>query len=98
MITSLKPHVDFDGCVYWPCKGSVNVEPERINVLDFATVGDLYDHAVRVIDPTNFHGPAKNQCGANCNWAQNYSVDSYAHGLRHPSSLLGEVMEFVRGA
>jgi len=95
---TLKPHVDFDGCVYWPCKASVNVEPARIDVLDFHSVDELYAHAVREIDPTRFHGPARNQCGANCNWAQNYSVDAYAHGLRHPTSLLGEVTSFVRGA
>lgn len=95
---TLKPHIDFDGHLFWPCKASVNVEPARINVLDFDSVEDLYRHAVRQVDPTRFHGPARNQCGANCNWAQNYSVDAYAHGLRHPASLLGEVMSFLRGA
>ncbi len=95
---TLKPHVDFDGHLFWPCKASVNVEPARINVLDFDSVEELYRYAVTEVDPTRFHGPAKNQCGANCNWAQNYSVDAYAHGLRHPTSLLGEVMSFLRGA
>ena len=94
---TLKPHIDYDGHVFWPCKASVNVEPVKINVLDFADVDALYEHAVTRIDPTRFHGPACNQCGANCNWAQNYSVDAYAHGLRHPLSLVREVVDFVRG-
>lgn len=95
---TLKPHVDFDGRVYWPCKAAVNVEPARINVLDFPDVEALYRHAVTEVDPTRFHGPARNQCGANCNWAQNYSVDAYAHGLLHPMSLIREVADFLRGA
>ena len=39
--------------------------------------------------------PAANQCGAECNWAQNYTTDAYAHGLEHPASLLRDVIEFV---
>lgn len=93
---TLKPHIDYDGKLAWPCKASVNVKPEYIDVLQFDDVDSLYDHASRRIDPTRFHGPACNQCGANCNWAQNYSTDAYAHGLRHPASLLGEVRDFLR--
>ncbi len=95
---TLKPHIDYDGHLLWPCKASVNVEPLKINVLDFPDVDALYEHAVGQVDPTRFHGPACNQCGANCNWAQNYSVDAYAHGLRHPLSLVREVVDFLRGA
>jgi MoaA/NifB/PqqE/SkfB family radical SAM enzyme len=91
---TLKPHVDFDGRLVWPCKATKNVEPEYINVLDFDHVDDLYDHASARISPTGFHGPALNQCGGNCNWAQNYSTDAYAHGLRRPISVLREVVEF----
>ena len=93
---TLKPHVDFDGKVIWPCKACIHVEPEGIDVLQFDNLEQLYSHACRLIDPTRFHGPAKNQCGANCNWAQNYTTDAYAHGLRHPVSLLGEVSTFLR--
>lgn len=95
---TLKPHVDHDGHLYWPCKASVNVEPARVNVLDFDDVDALWAHATRLIDPTRFHGPAPDQCGASCNWAQNYSTDAYAHGLRHPASLLREVAELLRAA
>jgi len=95
---TLKPHVDFDGRLYWPCKASVHVEPERIDVLRFQSVEELYRHAVGRIDPTCFHGPADNQCGASCNWAQNYTTDAYAHGLTHPTTLLGEVWGLLRRA
>ena len=93
---TLKPHVDFDGRLFWPCKASVNVEPEMIDVLSFESVEALYEHARRKIDPTGFHGPGANQCGASCNWAQNYSTDAYVHGLEHPCSLLRDVAEFTR--
>lgn len=92
---TLKPHVDFDGKVAWPCKACVNVKPEYIDVLAYQDVDRLYDDATKVISPTGFHGPARNQCGANCNWAQNYSTDAYAHGLMHPFSLLGDITEFL---
>lgn len=93
---TLKPHVDHDGTLFWPCKASVNVPPERINVLDFDDVDSLYAHAVTKVNPTGFHGPARNQCGASCNWAQNYSTDTYAHGLVHPTTLLRDVVDFLR--
>ncbi len=95
---TLKPHVDFDGQLFWPCKASVNVAPERIDVLDFDSVDALYEHARERTDPTGFHGPAPEQCGGDCNWAQNYSTDAYAHGLTRPSTLLGEVAGFLRSA
>jgi hypothetical protein len=92
---TLKPHIDHDGYLFWPCKASVNVVPKRIRVLDFDTVDALYEHAARWIDPTGFHGPGPRQCGANCNWAQNYSTDTYAHGLQHPLSLVHDITEFL---
>ncbi|PIV98471.1 MAG: hypothetical protein CO108_23310 [Deltaproteobacteria bacterium CG_4_9_14_3_um_filter_63_12] len=92
---TLKPHVDFDGKLIWPCKASVNVEPVSIDVTAFDGVDALWAHASSLVEPTRFHGPASNQCGANCNWAQNYTTDTYAHGLEHPLSLLREVVEFL---
>ena len=93
---TLKPHVDFDGRLAWPCKASVNVAPARIDVLGFDDVDALFAHARTLIEPRQFHGPAANQCGAECNWAQNYTTDAYAHGLLNPWSLAGEVLELVR--
>jgi MoaA/NifB/PqqE/SkfB family radical SAM enzyme len=94
---TVKPHVDHDGRLFWPCKASVNVEPERIDVLQFDNVETLYRHAVTRIDPAGFHGSGANQCGANCNWAQNYATDAYVYGLQHPLSLVSEVAQFLRG-
>ncbi|MCC6217717.1 MAG: radical SAM protein [Polyangiaceae bacterium] len=93
---TLKPHVDHDGHLFWPCKASVNVEPERIRVLDYPDVRSLWAAASARVDPTRFHGPARNQCGADCNWAQNYTTDAYAHGLARPLSLVSEVLELVQ--
>ena len=92
---ALKPHVDFDGRLLWPCKATTNVPPEYINVLDFEHVDDLYDYACTRISPHGFHGPASNQCGGDCNWAQNYATDSYANGLANPASFLQEIREFA---
>ncbi|MCC6997617.1 MAG: radical SAM protein [Deltaproteobacteria bacterium] len=93
---TLKPHVDHDGHLIWPCKASVNVAPVRVNVLDFEHVDALWAHCSRLIDATAFHGPAANQCGADCNWAQNYTTDAYVDGLRHPLALLRDVVDFAR--
>ncbi len=93
---TLKPHVDHDGHLFWPCKASVNVAPARINVLQFEDVESLYGYAVKRIDPAGFHGPGVRQCGGNCNWAQNYATDAYVYGLRHPLGLVGEIAEFLR--
>ena len=92
---TLKPHIDHDGCLVWPCKSSMNVPPVKLRVLDFPDVDALYAHAATRIEPTRFHGPAANQCGADCNWAQNYTTDTYAHGLDHPLSLISDIVEFV---
>jgi hypothetical protein len=93
---TLKPHIDFDGRVAWPCKSSVNVKPEYVNVLEHNHVDSLYARASEFVNPNKFHGPARNQCGANCNWAQNYTTDTYAHGLLHPMSLVADIREFLR--
>jgi MoaA/NifB/PqqE/SkfB family radical SAM enzyme len=95
---TLKPHIDYDGRLFWPCKSSVNVEPATVRVLDFDHVDALYAHASRLVEPTRFHGPAKNQCGANCNWAQNYTTDAYHHGLEHPAALARDVIDFLGAA
>jgi MoaA/NifB/PqqE/SkfB family radical SAM enzyme len=93
---TLKPHVDYDGHLFWPCKASVNVAPARIDVLQFEDVESLYGYAVKQIDPAGFHGPGERQCGGNCNWAQNYATDAYVYGLQHPLSLVGEIAEFLQ--
>lgn len=94
---TIKPHIDYDGNLVWPCKACVNVKPDYVNVLKFDHVDDLYRYASSRINPTRFHGPAANQCGANCNWAQNYSTDAYVQGLRNPMSLVRDVFDFLAG-
>ncbi|MBK9033778.1 MAG: radical SAM protein [Myxococcales bacterium] len=94
--TTLKPHVDHDGRLAWPCKATIATAPVALDVLAFEHVDDLYAAATAQIDPTGFHGPGPGQCGGDCNWAQNYTTDEYAHGLAHPLHLLGELRAFVR--
>ncbi len=93
---TLKPHIDHDGHLFWPCKASVHVEPKRVRVLDFKDVDATWRRGRELIDPTGFHGDGAQQCGGDCNWAQNYTTDTYAHGLHHPTSLLTEMADFVR--
>jgi MoaA/NifB/PqqE/SkfB family radical SAM enzyme len=93
---TLKPHVDHDGRLMWPCKASVNVEPVPVDVLAHRSVDMLWAEARALRDPKGFHGPGPEQCGASCNWAQNYTTDAYHHGLAHPASLLREVVELLR--
>jgi len=92
---TLKPHVDHDGHLIWPCKSAMNVAPVKLNVLDYSGVDALYAAACKEVEPTRFHGQARNQCGAECNWAQNYSTDAYVHGLEHPLSMVKDVAAFV---
>jgi hypothetical protein len=89
---TLKPHVDFNGKLFWPCKASVDVLPLEIDVLDFDDVGAIYDYGSRHIDPTGF----QQRCGARCNWSQNYTTDAYAFGLSHPLSIAREIVNFLR--
>ena len=61
---TLKPHVDHDGRLFWPCKATVDVDPVRLPVNEFADVDALYRHGCDRIDPTRF----SERCGASCNW------------------------------
>jgi len=94
---TLKPHVDPDGSLLWPCKGVASFEPARINVLDHGSFDEALQAAARVVDPTGIHGHGPGQCGADCKWMQNYVSDAYARGLRKPvsSGVLLEIAEFV---
>jgi MoaA/NifB/PqqE/SkfB family radical SAM enzyme len=89
---TLKPHIDYDGHLLWPCKGSVNVTPIKIPTLDFPDIEALYAHGRRLIDPTGF----QERCGARCNWSQNYTTDAYAYGLSYTASIFKEVVGFLR--
>lgn len=92
---TLKPHVDHDGRLAWPCKATVNVEPEWLDVLRYEHLDELWDAATRRRSARGFHGPGPDQCGGDCCWAQNYTTDEYAHGLEHPLSLLAATVDFL---
>lgn len=90
--STLIPRIDFDGSLIWPCKASVAVEPKRIRILDFEDVDTLYAHGVSLMDPTDF----QTRCGAQCNWSQHYTTDTYAYYLRKPGVIVSEVRGFLR--
>jgi len=94
---SLKPHVDPDGSLIWPCKTKSNIQPVRVNILGYDSLDSAYTAAAAQIDPTNIHGNGPGQCGAECNWMQNYVTDIYARGLEKPLSagLISEMFEFA---
>ena len=68
---------------------------EGFSAANVAEIDAMYEAGRQLIDPTGFPGPGPEQCGASCNWAQNYSTDAYVHGLRHPARLLGDVVGFL---
>ncbi len=88
---TLKPHVDHDGRLAWPCKASADIAPTWLDVLQFKDVETLYDHARQLVDPAGF----QQRCGAACGWAQNYTTDEYAHGLASPFGLVSAVSGFL---
>jgi MoaA/NifB/PqqE/SkfB family radical SAM enzyme len=89
---TLKPHIDYDGQLFWPCKGAVSERPVEIDVLEFPNVEAIYRHGAAQIDPKGF----RFRCGARCNWSQNYTTDAYAHGLAHPWSIVREIVDFLK--
>ena len=92
---TLKPHIDFDGRLFWPCKASKNVSPLMIPVLQFSHIDEIWNYGKKIINPDNFHGQGCNQCGGQCNWAQNYSTDCYTYGLKHPSAALKDMKNYA---
>ncbi|HOO56826.1 MAG TPA: radical SAM protein [bacterium] len=94
---TLKPHVDIDGGLYWPCKTKSSVEQIKINMLEHDSLDEAYRHAASIVSVDNIHGYGPGQCGADCNWMQNYVTDAIARGLRNPVSggMIREIAEFV---
>jgi len=89
---TLKPHIDFDGRIFWPCKASMAIEPLMIRALDFENLDAIYEHASNLLDPTDF----QLKCGARCNWSQHYTTDAYAHFLTNPWTIFSEIRDFLR--
>ncbi len=96
-LTTLKPHVWSNGSICWPCRASAHVEPADINLLDYQTFDEAYEAGRRLINPNFFHGPARNQCGGECAWMQNYTTARYMEGISRPvrSGLAREILEFA---
>lgn len=94
---SLKPHIDIDGSLIWPCKVGSQLEPVKINVLDYKSLDAAYKAGAAIINPNNIHGHGAGQCGSDCNWMQNYTTDTYVRGLKQPvgGGLAKEIFEFA---
>lgn len=94
---TLKPHVDPDGSLLWPCKGVANFEPVKINMLNYNSLDEAYFAAGEIVNVDKIHGHAPGQCGADCNWMQNYVSDVYYRGMKEPikSGVFKEIAEFV---
>ncbi|HOC92971.1 MAG TPA: radical SAM protein [bacterium] len=94
---TLKPHVDPDGSLLWPCKAVEAFEPHKINLLNYSSLDEAYHAASKIVSVDNFHGCGEGQCGADCNWMQNYVSDVYARGIQNPvsSGVINEIVEFV---
>ncbi len=94
-LTTMKPHVGPDGRVPWPCRGSVNVEPVWLSAFDYESVNELYEAGRKLVSVTDFHGPARNQCGGECAWYQNYTTEVYRETLLRPWRFVAESRELT---
>ncbi len=96
-LPTLRPHVDPDGRIAWPCRAPKNTEPAYINLLDFDTVDECWEAIQGIKSANNFHGPGPNQCGDNCAWMQNYTTARYHDFLTDPlrSGIVSEIKEFA---
>jgi MoaA/NifB/PqqE/SkfB family radical SAM enzyme len=96
-LPTLRPHVDPDGRIAWPCRAAKNLEPVYVNLLDYKNVDKCWEAANRLMSATNFHGPGALQCGDNCAWMQNYTTGRYHDFITDPfrSGIISEIREFV---
>ena len=95
-LPTLRPHVDPDGRIAWPCRGSKHVPPVYVNLLDHETLDACWAAAQELQSATNFHGPGPHQCGDLCAWMQNYTTARYHDALVDPlhAGLVGEIRDF----
>jgi len=96
-LPSLRPHVDPDGRIAWPCRAPKNVDPVYINLLDYDNVDQAWAAAHQLKSATDFHGPGPLQCGDTCAWMQNYTTARYHDFLTDPlgSGIISEIREFA---
>lgn len=96
-LPTLRPHLDPDGRIAWPCRAPKNVEPVYANLLDYKNVDECWEAANKLKSAANFHGPGALQCGDNCAWMQNYTTGRYHEFINSPlrSGIFSEIREFV---
>ncbi len=96
-LPTLRPHVDPDGRIAWPCRAPKHADPVYVNLLDYANVDEAWAAAERMKSATDFHGPGPAQCGDNCAWMQNYTTARYHEFLTDPlrAGIFTEIREFA---
>ena len=96
-LPTLRPHVDPDGNISWPCRAPKNVSPVSLNILDFDSVDDCWKALDKLKTATNFHGNGKDQCGDMCAWMQNYTTARYHDFLTDPmhAGMISEIKDFA---
>lgn len=96
-LPTLRPHVDPDGRIAWPCRGPKHVDPVYVNVLEYQNLDAVWAAADRMKSAAHFHGPGLEQCGDNCAWMQNYTTARYHEFLTDPlgSGIFSELREFM---
>lgn len=96
-LPTLRPHVDPDGRIAWPCRGSKHGVPAYVNLLKHDTVDACWAEAQAAKSANDFHGPDPGQCGDNCAWMQNYTTARYHEFLTDPlhAELVSEIREFA---
>ena len=95
-LPTLRPHVDPDGRIAWPCRGPKHVEPAYLKLLDYKNVDECWQAANQLKTANNFHGPGPDQCGDMCAWMQNYTTARYYEFLTNPlgAGVWSELKEF----
>jgi MoaA/NifB/PqqE/SkfB family radical SAM enzyme len=96
-LPTLRPHVDPDGRIAWPCRGPRHCSPVYVNLLEHETVDSSWAAAQKMKNATDFHGAGPEQCGDMCAWMQNYTTARYHDVLTDPlhSGLLSEIWDFA---
>ena len=96
-LPTLRPHVDPDGRIAWPCRGPKHGAPAYVNLLAHDSVDECWAAAQAAKSANHFHGPGPEQCGDNCAWMQNYTTARYHEFLTDPlhAGLVSEIREFA---
>jgi MoaA/NifB/PqqE/SkfB family radical SAM enzyme len=96
-LPTLRPQVDPDGLIAWPCRASKNVQPLYLDLLEYENLDQAWDAGRERISATNFFGEGHDQCGDVCMYMKTYTTARYFECLSNPigSGYLSEMMEFV---